>query len=324
MTLSIIIPVYNAEKYLEQTLSSAFSQKIDDFEIVCVNDGSSDNSASIIETFKENHDNLIYIYQENKGPAAARNTGINVASGEYIFFLDNDDTFCNSTNLQKTLKLSIETKSDLCVFNALINGEMPFLSAFPNSDIPVSGPDLIKLFFAQCRTIMIPIWGHLYKKEYLQKKGLLFNEDFLVEDILFSPIAQYSAQRAVCIDIPIVNYRWRRSNSITFNESIKKYIDKRDSARELYYWFSSHQAKEEEPYQIVFSTYNELLNALYGKDINIKKIIEPRDYHIMSQCYRSDYERKCYRLARISSSILTKYQNNTLLPIIRKIINRFL
>lgn len=84
---SVIVPVYNSERYLEETLQSIFNQDYQPIEVIVVDDGSTDGSARITKSFK----NIRYIYQTNQGPSAARNTGITVAQGDFIAFLDSDD-----------------------------------------------------------------------------------------------------------------------------------------------------------------------------------------------------------------------------------------
>lgn len=91
MKISIIIPVYNVEKYLRECLDSVLNQTLTDIEIICINDGSTDNSLQILEEYAAKDERIKIINQENKGLACARNTGINNATGKYIFFLDSDD-----------------------------------------------------------------------------------------------------------------------------------------------------------------------------------------------------------------------------------------
>ncbi|MHC5729153.1 MAG: glycosyltransferase family 2 protein, partial [Nostoc sp.] len=87
---SIIIPVYNASAYIEQSLASVFAQSYGDFEVIVVDDGSTDDTVDRVHKFCH-HQSLRYVYQTNAGPAAARNTGLQLAKGELIAFLDADD-----------------------------------------------------------------------------------------------------------------------------------------------------------------------------------------------------------------------------------------
>lgn len=185
--LSIIIPVYNAEEYIKESLKSVYAQNLDSFEVICVDDGSTDHSAEIIHELQNEHSNLILYQQENQGPSAARNSGLKLAKGDYVFFLDNDDTFIGTETLGKILFIAQNNDVDICVFNALIDGEKPFLHPFPSSNKAISGPELMDLFYRTCNSLIIPIWCHLYRKSFLIKHNLQFDERFLVEDILSPP-----------------------------------------------------------------------------------------------------------------------------------------
>ena len=89
--ISVIIPVYNVENYLEESLDSIINQTFTDLEIICVNDGSTDNSPSILNNYANKDSRINIINQENKGLSAARNSGLDVATGDYIYFFDSDD-----------------------------------------------------------------------------------------------------------------------------------------------------------------------------------------------------------------------------------------
>lgn len=95
--ISIIVPIYNVEKYLNKCLDTLISQSFSNIEIICVNDGSTDNSLQIIKNYKENDSRIKIISQENKGVSSARNTGISQTCGQYIFFVDPDDWIDNNT-----------------------------------------------------------------------------------------------------------------------------------------------------------------------------------------------------------------------------------
>ncbi|HAS37211.1 MAG TPA: glycosyltransferase family 2 protein, partial [Ruminococcaceae bacterium] len=89
--VSIIIPVYNLEKYIKHCLESVVNQTYKELEIICIDDGSTDGSAEIIKSMAENDPRIKYIYQENAGVSAARNKGLDTATGEYVMFVDGDD-----------------------------------------------------------------------------------------------------------------------------------------------------------------------------------------------------------------------------------------
>ena len=91
--ISIIIPIYNQEKYLEDCLESVKNQDLDKYEVILIDDGSTDNSKMICETFVKKNNNFRYFYQQNAGLGAARNTGLSYAKGKYVLFLDSDDAY---------------------------------------------------------------------------------------------------------------------------------------------------------------------------------------------------------------------------------------
>lgn len=114
MKISVIVPAYNVEAYLSETLDSLAAQTFDDFEVIIVNDGSKDGTQKIIDSYAEKYPFMRGVYQENAGVSAARNTGISVAEGEYIAFLDGDDLFTPET-LEALYEAAEENDSDLVV-----------------------------------------------------------------------------------------------------------------------------------------------------------------------------------------------------------------
>ena len=99
MKLSVIIPVYNVEKYIEKTIYSLYKQDLseDEFEVILINDGSTDKSLDIICNLADKFNNIIILNQSNQGPSIARNNGIIKANGDYILFMDSDDLLINSS-----------------------------------------------------------------------------------------------------------------------------------------------------------------------------------------------------------------------------------
>lgn len=323
LKLSIIIPVYNIEAYIGQCLESVFKQELSDYEVICVNDGATDKSQNIIETYVSKHSNLHCITQPNGGLSDARNTGIANAQGDYVFFLDGDDTLATTNTLQHSLNVCIQNNLDLFVGNAIVNGSYPYLSNYPTENKVISGENMMELFFQHNHTIIEPVWCYLYKKEFLDNNQLRFKKGILHEDILFAPKTLFQAQRSMCKDIAMVNYRWQRPGAITSKKTIKALSDRRDTGRELYTWFST-KTRTDTPYQIIFSIYTELIQSVVNARIKPSVLLEHTDYDIMRQCIRTSRDRKCYRLARVNPKLMVRYIENTLPPIIRKAINRFL
>lgn len=116
MFFSIILPVYNVKKYLEQCLASIVSQTFTDYEIILVDDGSTDGSEMLCESFKEQFKNVIVIHQKNSGQGSARNKGLSVANGNYIIFIDSDDFIIGNNFLQDIYATVQKKNSDLVMY----------------------------------------------------------------------------------------------------------------------------------------------------------------------------------------------------------------
>lgn len=114
MEISIIIPVYNAEKYLKECLDSVLAQTVKEKEIICIDDGSTDNSGSILQQYQDNYREIKVLYQENQGSGAARNEGLRVARGAYVCFLDADDYYLDSMALEKMIRTCKDRKAEIC------------------------------------------------------------------------------------------------------------------------------------------------------------------------------------------------------------------
>ena len=112
--ISVVVPVYNAEGYIVQCLESIFAQTVDNFEVICVDDGSSDSSLRILKQFADKHSCLSVVSQFNGGAGAARNRGINIAKGEYLAFIDPDDAYPSNNTLAHLLEAAQENTAKLC------------------------------------------------------------------------------------------------------------------------------------------------------------------------------------------------------------------
>lgn len=112
--VSVVLPIYNMGKYLRQCLASVLSQSLKDIEVICVNDGSTDNSSDILEEFQYNYPNIIVIDQINQGSGAARNSGINAARGKYIAFIDPDDYYASNEALRTLYERAEQNNAMIC------------------------------------------------------------------------------------------------------------------------------------------------------------------------------------------------------------------
>ena len=230
MYLSIIIPVYNVEKYLEKCLQSVIRQDIseNDYEIIVINDGSTDQSAEIIERFAKIHANIKPIEKRNGGVSSARNAGLRIAQGEYLLFIDSDD-FIKEFCLNDLLSFAKETKADLVQYECNI----------VRNDEVISQPEFVfeKRSFADTEEFLktcyfskyvwhVEMWRFLFKRNLITDNRISFNEEITMgEDQLFSIEAISKAEKTAYYPEKIYNYLTRTGsamNTFSYKQAVSQ------------------------------------------------------------------------------------------------------
>lgn len=180
--LSIIIPVYNAASYLERCLDSVFNQSLTDFEVICVNDGSTDSSLELLMRYRSKHPEMIVIDRENGGQSIARNEALDRAAGEYIAFLDSDDYWFEGRIGTALQKIALE-KLDMYGFNTVYSDfkmHYRFQEAFNEQVFP--GSTYLKKASLE---LPLTVWAFLFRKEFIDRFNIRFKENSFYEDVLF-------------------------------------------------------------------------------------------------------------------------------------------
>lgn len=215
--VSVIIPVYNVENYIEECVESVINQTLKEIEIIIVNDGTKDNSIKKIEKYLSDS-RVILINKENGGVSSARNAGLKIARGEYISFIDSDD-FIEPIMLEKLYsnsKLAEIIFSNIAIYNnETKNKKYDKIEAIFGNENKGS-----YLFYYY----MFPTINRIYRKDYLEKIKLTFTEGIIYEDIIFSIKASFLAKKVKYIDEFYYDYRINRTGSImtTTNSERKK------------------------------------------------------------------------------------------------------
>lgn len=220
MIFSIIIPVYNVEKYVEKCIRSCENQDIlkEDYEVIVVNDGSPDGSLAIVERLAKEYSNLKVISQENGGLSSARNTGMRNASGNYYMFVDSDDWIDVNCLGKLSAKLNAENPDALAICAAnVINGMPKRRQSYPD-DTPIAGRDLLRKRVSPCAPFSI------WKSSFLKENNLEFFEGIFHEDSEFTPRAYYMAKKVSFIN-DIIYYVYQNPTSITRSVNPKKAFD---------------------------------------------------------------------------------------------------
>lgn len=221
--VSVVVPVYNVEKYLRTCLDFIVAQTLREIEIICVNDGSTDGSLAILEEYAKEDARIKIISQENRGLSGARNTGMDAATGEYVAFVDSDDWFYSLAALEelyeraKTFSLDLLRHRLICFnnetgtfFHRPWDNYAKFLpKGFNTTAVP---PEACKPFFWR---IPVTAPGAFYRRDFLEKNALRFAEGLTFEDQLFFRQCLIRASRVGFVDKPYVVYRRNRAGSIT-------------------------------------------------------------------------------------------------------------
>lgn len=204
--LSIIVPVYNAEKYLNKCLESLVNQTVNDYEIILVDDKSTDNSLSILENYQEKYPDKIHIIQNNvnSGTGATRNIGLYNATGDYIGFVDGDDSI-SLDMYEKLLNAIEETNSSIARTNRILtfhNINVSFLGRGCNiNKSMVFNPKQNVKYLSYEQPC---VWNKLFKRELIGNR--LFPEDLKVEDYPFCIPLLYKADQIVTVPENLYNY----------------------------------------------------------------------------------------------------------------------
>lgn len=287
--ISVIIPVFNVEKYLTECLKSIVNQTFKDIEIICVNDGSTDNSLSILNNFASNNRCIKIINQENKGAGAARNRGMRDATGEYLYFLDSDD-FVSTKFLEKMYNKITKTGSDICIcknFNLDMNtsAQKPVFNENPHFFSLKSLKNLYskdKIFnkynssndlFQLCN---IPPYTKLYRHDFIKQNNIKFQEIRTCNDVFFNFYSLACANSIVIINEKLVVHRFGHDS------------------------LSKNRAKSIECILLAFS---ELENAL--KDKCMFTPLRETFYKRARKCFK-------YELGQIDDANIYKYWNDKL------------
>lgn len=217
--VSVIIPVYNAEKYLRQCLDSVINQTLKEIEIICVDDGSTDNSLEILKEYEEKDERVQIIQQKNQFAGVARNNGLKVAAGDWVTFIDSDD-FCELTALENLYKIAEENELDFIKCSSKCFNEA--LQQYENSDWYTNKKaenlfnkvtcfdDYPDILYGICDTP----WSGLYKMSFVKENNIYFPNFQCVNDRSFFLKCLLTAKRILITDIYFVHHRVEREGSL--------------------------------------------------------------------------------------------------------------
>lgn len=238
--ISVIIPVYNATKFLGECLDSVLAQTFNAYEIVCVNDGSTDDSLALLQEYQKSHSQIKIIDQKNQGVCTARNTGIANAEGKYIFLMDNDDTLIGRNCFEKVYSKAEEHQLDILCFNYSFSHAVDILKC--PADVLFKGEEIL----CSGRVNVMP-WNKLYKKELLACQACGFKDGIQggCEDDELTLRVFMKAERVMHIKDVFYAYRTDNMDAVTSQKtSMKNVLGFKAALETLATLMQEHQDKK--------------------------------------------------------------------------------
>jgi len=234
--ISIIVPAYNAEKYLVQCIESILIQTYSNLEIILVDDGSKDRTGKICDDYQKKDERIKVIHQTNAGVSKARNTGLDAATGKYIMFIDADDFY--ERNSCEILYNAIHQKqADYVAGNYIhtnANGEKwerPLFDQTQYGNFELSMKDYKKSIFVMNSVV----WNKIFNREFIERYQIRFIEGAIAEDAIFSIDCYAHAKKAYYISDVVYNYRQNENNSSISTSCDRAYFSRISASYKMLY-----------------------------------------------------------------------------------------
>ncbi len=231
--VSVIIPIYNVEPYFKRCIDSAVNQTLKDIEIICVDDGSPDRCGEIAEEYAQRYDNIRVIHQENGGVSVARNTGLDAATGKYVYFMDSDD-YLELNALEELYAKAEELQVEILHFNLNVISEnvtkdLPYMKALLREQSYGEGIFTGPQFYLRLKGTkewICNVWASLFLRQFLVSHEIRFYPGIIYEDHLFSFLCTMQATRVAHIAKKYYNYV-RHQDSIVHSVQTLKAAESR-------------------------------------------------------------------------------------------------
>lgn len=259
--VSVVIPVYNVEDFLEECLESITNQTLTDIEIICVNDGSKDRSLDILNKYAQKDSRITVIDQENGGHAVATNRGMDLACGDYLFLMDSDDIL-DLKALELTYNLAEEKSVDFVIFQAINyymdkdeyleeeNYSMNALADYVGESV-FSYRDIRDYVF----DITVTPWSKLYKREFIEENKIRFPEGLVFDDNVFFYDVLFAAEKITFLKKHLFKRRWYPTSSTRAGDlRFLNYIDICNLIWDVFYRYGEFDYYKDELFKKKIST----------------------------------------------------------------------
>lgn len=234
--ISVIIPVYNVERYLHECIDSVLSQTYQNFEIILVDDGSKDSSPKICDDYATVDSRIRCIHKENGGASTARNVGLDESKGEFVFFLDSDDWIDNRT-FEKMLIPMQDGKIDFSFCEAYAvdeeTGEISYKNYAYHRDYGIDNAQKIFSEMTEKKEFHVAVWMILYRRDFLLKNKLRFVEKIMYEDCIFTYQVYKRANMAVHVHEHLYHRRYRKNSVMTSKKTAHNFVSAKRAYEEV-------------------------------------------------------------------------------------------
>lgn len=264
--VSVIMAVYNSEKYLRKALDTVLNQTYRDIELICIDDGSDDDSLKILKEYNACDKRMKIIVQNNQYAGVARNKGMLIAKGKYIIFLDADDFF-QSDMIEKSVKRAEETDAQIVIFNAAIFDEKKQTEV--SNDWILNqrlAPDKNIFSAKDCPDDVFNIsttaaWNKLYERKYIEEQGLYFQNISHINDLLFTTSAISVAEKITVLNEKLITYRVGNQTSLQGRKN-KRILDFVDAFKGLYQFLNNKNIWETYRRSYIKLCFNNIIGYL--------------------------------------------------------------
>lgn len=290
--VSVIVPIYNVEKYLEKCINSLLSQTLEDIQIILVNDGSKDNSGNIAKEYeKNNKDRVIYVEKENGGLSDARNYGLKYATGDFIAFLDSDD-YIEKNAYEEMYNKAIEENADYV--------ECDFIWEFPNK-IRVDKQYPYKNKKEMLSFVRVVAWNKLIKRQLITDNNLEFPKGLRYEDVEFTYKLIPFINKFAYVDKPFIHYVQREGSIANVqNERTAEIFTVLDNVIEFY--------KKNN----IYEEYRDELEYNYARYLlcsSLKRMCKIKDKTIREKLLTESWERLNLNFPNWKENVILKTVN---------------
>jgi glycosyltransferase involved in cell wall biosynthesis len=324
--VSIIVPVYNNEKYIYECLDSLIGQTLSEIEIITVDDGSTDNSLMILKKYQENHENFIVIHQQNQKLGSARNTGLRIAKGEYVLFVDSDD-YIHGAAAEELYHQGKQYDLDLITFDAEVFEEQGDVSdndvrkglqldrtriGIPDDKV-FTGKDYLKLY-GTSGGMAIPVFMQMYKTSFLRQHNFSFQEQVFYEDNEFSVKSYLLAQRMMYFSKKLYSYRLHAGSIISSPKTLPHVIGGMLGSKRIWNYLVKCKLMRE-PIEAV----NRVLGSMLRVTVDCLEqvdTVDKKQFTIAAETFLNDY-------LAIPSKELEDYLDLEILMELMRLLNHF-